>query len=216
MTGLGHIASMKLSSRRPRMRDAARLIVATLLMLCASTALAEEASQTPAKTKDGVPSYAHDIQPLFNKRCIACHGCLGSPCNVKLSSFRGLERGGFGKNPYSSHFGDYARTDMNVVQTTAEWRKRGFYPVLSRGDSREENLSRSMLTQMIEAGAKHNTPGFSRKALMPLYAKRYEHRCPATPETLSAQIEKNPAIGMPFGLPALDEKEVETLRAWVA
>jgi mono/diheme cytochrome c family protein len=216
MTGLGHITSMKLSGRRPRMHNATRLIAAALLMLCATTALADETSKTPAKTRDGVPSYAHDIQPLFNKRCIACHGCLGSPCNLKLSSFRGLERGGFGKNPYSSHFGDYARTDMNVVQTTAEWRKRGFYPVLSRGGSREENLSRSMLTQVIEAGAKHSTPGFSRKTLMPLYAKRYEHRCPATPEALSAQIEKNPAIGMPFGLPALDEKEVETLRAWVA
>ncbi len=39
--------------------------------------------------------YVTDIQPIFNRRCIACHGCLGSPCNVKLDSFRGADRGGF-------------------------------------------------------------------------------------------------------------------------
>lgn len=169
-----------------------------------------------ASAASHVPSYADRIQPLFNKRCIACHGCLGSPCNLKLTSFKGLDRGGFGQNPYSSHLGTYARTDLNVVQTTAEWRERGFYPVVSRNGSRAENLSRSMLIQMVEAGARHNTPGFSRKTLMPLYANRYEHQCPASPDALAARIENNPAIGMPFGLPALAKKDVDTLRAWVA
>lgn len=199
-----------------RIRKAACFIAITLMALPATMSTGQEASAPPPRTEHYVPSYTDDIQPLFNKRCIACHGCLGSPCNLKLSSFRGLERGGYGENPYSVHLGDYGRTGMNVVQTTAEWRDRGFYPVLSRGGSRTENISRSMLTQMIEAGAKHNTPGFSRKELMPLYKRRYEHTCPATPEALAAHIEENPAIGMPFGLPALDAKDVDRLRAWVA
>ena len=197
-------------------RAAACFIAITPMALPATVSTAQEASAPSPRSEHHVPSYTDDIQPLFNKRCIACHGCLGSPCNLKLSSFRGLERGGYGKNPYSAHLGNYARTGMNVVQTTAEWHDRGFYPVLSRGGSRTENISRSMLTQMIEAGAKHNTPGFSRKELMPLYKKRYEHTCPATPEALAAHIEENPAIGMPFGLPALDAKDVDTLRAWIA
>ncbi|ODS04152.1 hypothetical protein AUC71_05555 [Methyloceanibacter marginalis] len=105
---------------------------------------------------------------------------------------------------------------MDVVQTTAEWRKRGFYPVLSRGGSEPENLQRSLLYQMIEAGTRHNKPGFSRQTLMPLYAKRYAHQCPATPEALGTQLKQNPASGMPFGLPSLDEDDFQTLRDWVA
>ena len=93
----------------------------------------DERKRPPAQMTGSTPSYTKEIQPLFNKRCVACHGCLGSPCNLKLTSFRALERGSLGKNPYSVHFEAYARTGMNVVQTTAEWRRRGFYPVLSRG-----------------------------------------------------------------------------------
>ena len=179
---------------------------------------AQEPSEAnaPASTKASVPSYTADIQPIFNKRCIACHGCLGSPCNVKLTSFRGVERGGFGENPYSSHLESYPRTGMDVVQTTAQWRKRGFYPVLSRGSSSQENLARSLLYRMVEAGAGHNAPGFSRKELMPLYAKRYDHQCPATPSALDAYLKKHPAAGMPFGLPALHDDDIAKLRAWVA
>ena len=198
------------------MRTSAILAASAFLVLFTAKAPAQDREQAPANAVHHIPGYTDDIQPIFNKRCIACHGCLGSPCNLKLTSFRGLDRGGFGQNPYSSHLESYARTDLNVVQTTEEWRARGFYPVLSRNGSKAENVSRSMLIQMVDAGAKHNTPGFSRKALMPLYAKRYEHQCPATPDVLAARIEKNPAIGMPFGLPSLTEKEVDTLRTWVA
>lgn len=155
------------------MRTSAILAALAFLVLFTAKAPAQDREQAPANAVHHIPGYTDDIQPIFNKRCIACHGCLGSPCNLKLTSFRGLDRGGFGQNPYSSHLESYARTDLNVVQTTEEWRARGFYPVLSRNGSKEENLSRSMLIQMVEAGEKHNTPGFSRKALMPLYAKRY-------------------------------------------
>ena len=72
-----------------------------------------------------------------------------SPCNVKLSSFRGLERGGFGDNPYSLHFDDYPRTGMEAKATTEEWREVGFYPVVSRGGSAKENLAGSMVSQLV-------------------------------------------------------------------
>ncbi len=54
---------------------------------------------TPVAQTGPAPSasseYMTDIQPIFNRRCIAFHGCLASPCNVKLDSFRGADRGGF-------------------------------------------------------------------------------------------------------------------------
>jgi hypothetical protein len=51
---------------------------------------------------------------------------------------------------------------------------------------------------------------------MPLYAKRYDHYCPATPKALDAFLEANPAAGMPFGLPAISSADLEKLAAWVA
>ena len=99
-------------------------------------------------------SYASEIQPIFDNRCIACHGCIGSPCNVKLSAFRGVERGGFGTNPYSLHFDDVPRTGMDVHATTEGWRKAGFYPVVSRGGSATENLAGSMIAQLVTRGSR--------------------------------------------------------------
>ena len=169
-----------------------------------------------AQGEEAVPSYLEDVQPIFNRRCVACHGCLGSPCNLKLTSYRAAERGALGKNPYSIHLEDYQRTGMNVVQSTAAWRERGFYPVIARGGSKLENLYRSLLYHVVETGTLHNKPGFSRQALMPLYAKRYDHQCPATPDGLKAHLLENPAAGMPFGLPALDADAFRTLRRWIA
>ena len=134
-----------------------------------------------AHAQDGVavPSYLQDVQPIFNKRCVACHGCLGSPCNLKLTSHRAVERGGFGQNPYSIHLSAYPRTGMNVHQTTEEWREVGFYPVIYDKGPKLERLYRSLLYQMIEAGMSYNKPGFSRQAVMPIYSQRYKHLCPA-------------------------------------
>ncbi len=189
------------------------LVFVLSLVTFALSGLAEHSPPAPPQTQ--TPSYTTDIQPIFNKRCVACHGCIGSPCNLKLTSFRGVERGAFGENPYSNHLLASPRTGMDVVQTTAEWRKRGFYPVLSRGGTKLENQYLSLLYQMIETGTRHNVPGFSRQALMPLYSKRYDHQCPATPNSLRAQLKQNPASGMPFGLPALEDRDFKTLRDWV-
>ena len=161
------------------------------------------------------PNYGHDIQPIFNSRCIACHGCLGSPCNVKLDSFAGADRGGFGINPYSGHLAEVPRTDMDAAATTAAWRTRGFYPVLGQCDSPAQRLDGSLMYRVLAAGTAFNQPGFSRQALAPLSAKRYANACPADTATLEGQLTQNPARGMPFGLPAIERTSFETLARWI-
>ncbi len=179
------------------------------------SAVAVSDDQTPASATLAAPGYAESIQPIFNRRCIACHGCLASPCNVKLVSFRGVDRGGFGVNPYSSHLGDAPRTDMDAAEGIAAWRQRGFYPVLERVGTDEQRLDGSLLYQMVAAGMRHG-PGFSREALEGLHPSRFDSRCAATPEALSALLEQHPAVGMPFGLPAISAEDFATLRSWVA
>ncbi|MTV29818.1 hypothetical protein GJ654_02280 [Rhodoblastus acidophilus] len=199
-------------ARRSRRLKAFVAVVAGLLFL--SGWEGDAVAQTgPAPAS---PNYLTEIQPIFNRRCIACHGCLGSPCNVKLDSHRGVDRGGFGVNPYSSRIDSSPRVGMDVVQTTAEWRQRGFYPILAREGTPSDRLNSSLLYKMVAAGHRHNQPGFSREAVMSLYAKRYDHVCPADPKSLDTFLEANPAAGMPFGLPAISSADLEKLEAWVA
>ena len=37
--------------------------------------------------------YLNKIQPIFNNRCVTCHSCFNSPCQLNLTSFDGVERG---------------------------------------------------------------------------------------------------------------------------
>ncbi|MGB5834104.1 MAG: fatty acid cis/trans isomerase, partial [Thiohalocapsa sp.] len=154
--------------------------------------------------------------PIFDRRCIACHGCLASPCNVKLDSFRGAERGGYGQNPYSTHIGDDPRTDMDAAHSTTAWRKRGFFPILADSGSAQRNLDDSLLFALVDAGMQHNVPDFPRAALDGLRPQRHVATCPSTPEALAIELEKHPALGMPFGLPAVSAQDFATLRDWTA
>jgi hypothetical protein len=162
------------------------------------------------------PDYPSEVQAIFDRRCIACHGCLGSPCNVKLDSFRGVDRGGFGRNPYAARLGADPRTDMDAADSTAAWRERGFYPILARTESARTNLDESILYRMIDAGMRHNGPGFSHRAVDPFRLQRFAATCPPTAEALAARLEEHPGLGMPFGLPALDAQDFAILREWIA
>ncbi|MCG6863336.1 MAG: fatty acid cis/trans isomerase, partial [Chromatiaceae bacterium] len=188
------------------------------LVLCALagiSAVAASADGVPKTAAVAGPDYKEAVQPIFNRRCIACHGCLGSPCNVKLDSFRGVDRGGFALNPYSSHFGNYPRIDMEAADSTAAWRQRGFYPILARDGAAQKNLDGSLLYQMVAAGMRLK-PGFSRVALDGLRPDRYRAQCAATPTALSEQLKQHQAVGMPFGLPAISAADFATLKSWVA
>ncbi len=171
-------------------------------------------AKLPEATR-GALEYSRDIQPIFNRRCIACHGCIGSPCNLKMDSFRGVDRGALGRNPYSTHFEAYPRTGMDVVQTTEQWRSRGFFPVLFNEGTIQANLDQSLLYPMLRTGNRNNQPGFSREALMPSYKDRYDHSCPSTPTAIKAYLDQRPFAGMPFGLPAISAAELKTLTNWI-
>ncbi|WP_233490277.1 fatty acid cis/trans isomerase [Thiocapsa marina] len=174
------------------------------------------ASASSESVVSETPHYSTQVQPIFDRRCIACHGCLGSPCNVKLDSFPGVDRGGFGQNPYSTRLTADPRTDMDAADSTAQWRERGFYPILARTASAQSNLDDSILYRMIDAGMRHNVPGFSRASVDPFRLQRFAGTCPSTADALAARLQEHPGLGMPFGLPALAEEDFAILRDWIA
>mgnify|MGYP003536589761 CR=1 FL=1 len=52
----------------------------------------------------GQISYSEQIQPIFTQKCVACHACYDSPCQLNLGSGEGLERG--------AHISPYARLEL--------------------------------------------------------------------------------------------------------
>ena len=37
--------------------------------------------------------YWSEVKPVLEQRCVVCHGCYDAPCQLKLESFAGVERG---------------------------------------------------------------------------------------------------------------------------
>ena len=78
-------------------------------------------------------SYRDQVSPILEQRCVVCHGCYDAPFQLKLSSYEGLERGANLLKVY-----DGARilpaepTRLFVdAKDSAEWRGKGFHPVLN-------------------------------------------------------------------------------------
>ena len=37
--------------------------------------------------------YLNEVKPLIGKRCVVCHACYDAPCQLKMSSAEGMDRG---------------------------------------------------------------------------------------------------------------------------
>ncbi len=46
--------------------------------------------------------YLADVKPILDKRCVVCHSCYNSPCQLKMSSYEGLDRGASKKKIYNA------------------------------------------------------------------------------------------------------------------
>lgn len=158
--------------------------------------------------------YLNKIQPILDRRCIACHGCLDSPCLLKLTSYGGLLRGGLAQNPDASHLFTEAPIRLNDAPSLRAWRERGFCTVIDRQGPPGERPGRSVLYRMIAAGTKRNQPGFPLPPLEAVYNKVDTHICPCT-EKIDDYLSKRPAAGMPFGFPALSQDELGIFSRWI-
>ncbi len=99
------------------------------------------------------PEYTRDIKPIFDRRCVVCHGCYDAPCQLKLTSFTGVNRGASLDKVYDgSRLVAENMTRLFIdAQSADEWRKKSFYPVLNENrQDPQTNLAASSLYQMLE------------------------------------------------------------------
>ncbi|MCB0324388.1 MAG: fatty acid cis/trans isomerase [Bdellovibrionales bacterium] len=162
-------------------------------------------------------SFYQDVKPVLDNRCVVCHACYDSPCQLKLSSIEGIDRGANKQDIYDgTRLGSMEPTRLYVdALDTAAWRKRDFYPVLNeRAQEPEAHRVGSLLSRMLELKARHPLP--ERRLLDPTFdlALDRKQQCPTIEEF--DQFSKDfPLWGMPYALPQLSEAEQQILLRWV-
>jgi len=167
-------------------------------------------------------SFNDEVLPVLENRCIACHGCYDAPCQLKLSSAKGVYRGSNKAHVYDGTritAADPTRLFIDAM-STVEWRDKEFSPVLyekADGESNNpvRNLERSVLYQMLRL--KQLNPQ-SRTGMLGEdfdLALDREQSCPTLSE-FDDYASKHPRAGMPYALPNLSRSEYKTLVHWIA
>ncbi len=101
----------------------------------------------PAPTERSV-SYAKEIQPIIETKCLSCHSCFDAPCQLKLESTEGLLRGAFHESIYGgARIETLLPTRLGIDELTVSgWRERGFYSVLRPEDGQSQPLMLGMIS----------------------------------------------------------------------
>jgi Fatty acid cis/trans isomerase (CTI) len=156
-----------------------------------------------------------DAKQTFDHRCVVCHGCYDSPCQLVLSSFEGIERGATKKEVYDgARLLAIAPTRLHVdAHGVDAWRSKGFWPVLPEGERKDPGTA--LIARMLQLKREHPQPrggvlsdGFT-------LGLGHEQVCP-TPEEFGDYAEDHPDWGMPYALPGLSDAEHQALTSWLA
>ena len=150
--------------------------------------------------------YLKDIKPILDKRCVVCHSCYNSPCQLKLSSHEGLDRGATKKLVYETRLQATDPTRLFIdANNTEEWREKGFYSVTDTNAMGDGSIAMHMLNQKRIAP---KSEGF--------YDSENDLSCNETKEELIKFFNDNPHKGMPFGFPELEAEEYSILMTWLS
>jgi len=153
--------------------------------------------------------YNDKVRPILDTRCVSCHACYDAPCQLKLTSSAGIERGASASLVYDgTRLLSASPTRLYLdAKTTEAWREKGFHPVLNeRGQSPAANLNGSLLYRSI--AVRQAQGAFTQPILSDDYdfSLAREQQCVSIEEIESFE-EKYPNAGMPYGLPALSKDE---------
>jgi hypothetical protein len=153
--------------------------------------------------------YVNEVQPILTRRCVVCHSCYNSPCQLKLDSFAGLDRGATKRPVYDSerlHVMDPTRLFIDA-NTTEEWRQKKFYSVTMSHSAAGSNDS--ILLQLLSH--KKFNPSVTGD-----YFSEKDLTCVENKTELGTFLERHPNKGMPFGFPPLPENEFQLIAGWLA
>ncbi len=176
----------------------------------------------------GEDEYLDEIQPILAKRCVVCHGCANSPCQLKLSSFEGLVRGSnennvfaptvLSQDPNRIKDGRVSTSDgiVDYAATEDKWRDSAYYSVV---DSNPDN---SLMTKLLSIADELREPGRDSELQMAthdLYEQTLKGRsfeCVGANQANQLSGDRLAARAMPFGLEPLEPGDFEKIVSWIA
>ena len=184
----------------------AAALLLSLLAGCAAAPLPPVAVKLPTRPIH----YLTEVKPLLDRRCTVCHSCYNSPCQLKLDSFEGADRGLTKKAVY-----DAARLKtmeptrlFTDAATTAGWRQKGFVSVTE--SSVGEGFNDSLMLQLLDHKRRNPRSEGSYRS------EADDLTCSESRSELAGFLEKHPNRGMPFGFPPLKPEELELVAGWLS
>ena len=162
--------------------------------------------------------FLQEVKPILEGRCASCHACYDAPCQLKMTSAQGIDRGASKALVYKGSRLTAAKTTRLFIdaQTTQEWREKQFFPVLNERDQNPDaNKALGVLHRSLMLKQHNPLPG---QAILSgdnfdLSLNR-ANICPK-PEEYDRFAINQPMAGMPFGLPGLSQAEHRILTEWV-
>lgn len=173
---------------------------------CASKALPPVRVVVP----DRPIGYLQEVKPILEKRCTVCHSCYNSPCQLKLDSFDGVDRGATKRTVYNAaRLKSMDPTRLFVdARTTKEWRAKKFVSVTE--NSAGEGYNDSIMLQMLDHKIRNpRSTGEYRPETDDL-------TCAGDRDELGEYLGKHPNRGMPYGFPPLKQDEFAIIAGWLA
>ena len=181
-----------------------RVVIGSVLLLLSSAATA----QGPAPAI----SYTRDIQPIFTEKCVACHACYDSACQLNLGSGEGATRGAT-KVPVYDGERSKASPPTRLFYDAfgkAAWQRKDFYSVLDAQGSQA-----ALMARMLELGHKAPLQANARLPAEIVLGLNRENACPM-PGEFDAYAGAHPKEGMPLAVTGLTDQQYQTLQRWLA
>ena len=182
------------------------LLVFALLTACTKKAPPPIAVKVPSRPVN----YLHEVKPVLDKRCAVCHSCYNSPCQLKLSSYEGVDRGGTKKAVYNAtRLTTMDPTRLFIdAKTTDEWRKKDFHSVTE--STAADGLNNSLMLQILNHKMENPV------SIGDYFSEADDLTCSETSIELGGYLAKHPNRGMPFGFPPLTQEEFDLIAGWLA
>lgn len=159
----------------------------------------------------GEISYLRDVQPILTQKCVACHACYDSPCQLNLGSGEGVLRGASKLPVYDGARTSAQATTRLYFDARGEdaWRKKGFHSVLD-----PQAGQAALVARMLELGRGNPLEANARLPADLDISLDRENQCPL-PGEFDAYARKFAHGGMPFAVAGLSDAEYATLQQWL-
>jgi hypothetical protein len=186
-----------------------RLFFLALLLLTLAACAPKAPPPVAVEIPDRSIAYLTEVKPILDSRCVVCHSCYNSPCQLKLSSYEGLDRGASKKKVYNAtrlKTMDPTRLFIDA-QSTEEWRQKNFSSVTS--SNTDQGFNNSLMLELLNH--KMNNP----KSKGEYFSEAEDLTCAENGSELGGYLEKHPNGGMPFGFPPLKKEEFSIIAGWL-